>query len=287
MSCLDGYTVASRWFDNTVPTPLETRRLRILTTLAEAMAQLRRFRYEKIGSLQFEGEADGKVTIGPCYDWKDDDEGITVKAAGPFSTSRSYLLNDFDNLDEDDPYAVGAHKLTAMMVPHLPSPTNGAETFVLRPPDFDSQNIMIDEQGRLTGIIDWDNVQTFPSFVGYSSYPSWLTRDWDPLMYGWPGSNEEDSPAELARYREHYRQKMEEALGQEGDWEGTKKSHVFEAVCIAAQTEMCRLEIVRKFVQHVFRKTEGFNALDFIIEVGEGEEDGQEFERRVRSLLSL
>ena len=131
--------------------------------------------------------------------------GLQRRQLGPFLTSRLYLLNDFDDPGEDDAYAVGAHKLTGIMVAHLPSPTKGSETFVLRPPDFDSQNIMIDERGKLTGIIDWDNVQTFPSFVGYSRYLGWITRDWDPLMHGWPKSDEENSPAELTRYRKYYR----------------------------------------------------------------------------------
>jgi hypothetical protein len=289
MSFINGYTVSSKWFDKTGPTPLETRRLRTLTTLAKAMAQLRKFRFNKIGSLQFDGNANSKITIGPCYDWNvDDDDGVTVKAVGPFSTSRSYLLDDFDDPEEDDPYAVGAHKLTSIMVPYLPSPRKGSETFALRPPDFDSQNIMIDERGNLTGIIDWDNVQTFPSFIGYSRFPGWITRDWDPLMYGWPKLDEENSPAELTRYRKHYNQEMKGALGRKGDWKLTKKSHIFEAVCIAAQTEMCRLEITRKFVQYAFRNVEDFNALDFIIDVGEGKEDGcKKFEKMVRSLILL
>ena len=80
---------------------------------------------------------------------------------------------------------------------------------------------------------------------------------------------------------------MKEPLGGKGDWKLTEKSHIFEAVCIAAQTEMCRLEITRKFVQHAFRNVKEFNPLDFIIDVGEGKEDGREFEKGVRSLISL
>ena len=46
-----------------------------------------------------------------------------------------------------------------MVVRHLPSPPS--PTFVLSVPDFDSQNIMVDDQGNLTGIIDWDLAQNY------------------------------------------------------------------------------------------------------------------------------
>ncbi|KAK3329701.1 hypothetical protein B0H66DRAFT_35093 [Apodospora peruviana] len=75
------------------------------------------------------------------------------------------------------------------------------EGFVLAVPDFDSQNIMTDDQGNLTGLIDRDFVQTMPRCLGYSRYPGWITRDWNPLMFGWPGSSRENSPEELERYR--------------------------------------------------------------------------------------
>jgi len=80
---------------------------------------------------------------------------------------------------------------------------NQEETFVLSLPDFDSQNTMIDERGNLTGIIDWDNVETVPRFLGYSSFPGWITRDWDPLIYYYPENKEsENSPEELRRCRQ-------------------------------------------------------------------------------------
>jgi hypothetical protein len=71
MSFIDGFTVNSLWFDNTGPTPLEERRLRILDTIAEAMSQLQKFQFDKIGSLQFNNGTDN-IEIGPCYMW---DEG--------------------------------------------------------------------------------------------------------------------------------------------------------------------------------------------------------------------
>jgi aminoglycoside phosphotransferase (APT) family kinase protein len=232
MSFIDGFTVNSLWFDNTGPTPLEERRLRTLDTLAEAMSQLQKFQFDKIGSLQFNNGTDS-IEIGPCYMWdeghfSDEDwgENITVKPFGPFKTSQSYLeycLNNDGCTGHKDPYklGIGSRKLLAVMISCLPCPRKSllaGEKFVLSLPDFNPQNILIDERGNLTGITDWENVQTVPRFLGYSSFPSWITRDWDPLMYHYPVDGvQENSPEELKQYRRRYNRRMKELLNGKGD----------------------------------------------------------------------
>ena len=52
MSFIPGSTVAKLWFDQDGPTLLEERRRRVLDTVAEAMSQLRKFQFKKIGSLE-------------------------------------------------------------------------------------------------------------------------------------------------------------------------------------------------------------------------------------------
>ena len=56
-------------------------------------------------------------------------------------------------------------RITKATLQHLPFRA-ASDGFVLSPPDFDSQNILVDDQGNVTGIIDWDLVQTLPSCVG-------------------------------------------------------------------------------------------------------------------------
>src|SRR5208282_1877010 len=89
--------------------------------------------------------------------------------------------------------------------------------------------------------------------VGYSRYPSWITRDWDPMMYGYGDSNAppENSPEELEQYRQHYSAAMR-ALRPERWLDYTTKSHLHEAVSIAAYTPICTSEIVRKIFEYVF-----------------------------------
>ena len=148
---------------------------------------------------------------------------------------------------------------------------------------------MVDDEGSLTGIIDWDNVYTVPRYLGYATYPGWITRDWDPLMYGYPDTETEDSPEKLETYRELYSEKMLEGLQDKGDWAFVQKSHVYEAVSLAASSEMIRLEIVRKLVDHVLGEDDEDDGMDVIDSVGEGDIDPELHSSvmdRLRSLIA-
>lgn len=146
--------------------------------------------------------------------------------------------------------------------------------------------------GQRTGIIDWDLVQTLPRCVGYCRYPSWITRDWDPLMYGWPKIKEsENSPEELQRYREHFDREMGAALGWKGDWIYTKKSHIREAVWIAALNARNRLEICRKMVEVVIggQEEKADDALGMIYDIGSGylgEQEWRDLKQKLETLVS-
>ena len=307
MSFIPGFTVSSMWFDKSGPTPLEDRRQRVLNSVAEAMAQLERFQFDKIGSLQFNGDltSDG-ITIGPCYIWdeetgdnEDDEEKMAVKQLEPFNTSKSYLQYFLDNEVSPKhfrPLAHGCKKLLASMIRYLPSSTSDqctgseSETFVLSIPDYDSQNIMIDERGNLTGIIDWDHVQSLPRFLGYSSFPGWITRDWDPLMYHYPRIETEDSPEELEQYRQQYCHKMNQLLQGKNDARFTMKSHIYEAVAIAIMNRDNRLYIMQILVGRLGVTDWESDTLSFISDIGLDElsdEDERRLEDALRALLSI
>jgi aminoglycoside phosphotransferase (APT) family kinase protein len=302
MSFIPGFTVGSLWFDQTGPTPLEERRLRTLDSVAKAMAQLQKFRFDKIGALQSHpGPSADIATVGPCFRWDEnvvnDDNGrevnIQVDEFGPFETSKSYLRHCLDHHVKkyDTPSPRGCRTLVEMMIEHLPTTKNSAkETFVLSLPDFDAQNIMIDEQGNLTGIIDWDNVQTMPRFLGYSSFPGWITRDWDPMMYYPELTDRENSPEELKRYRARYKDTMGKMLRGGGDSIFTGKSHIFEAVAIASMSEMCQLGIVRKIVDRIFPADDEYASVEFISDVGEKKLNPKQKKKlalKFQALLSL
>lgn len=285
MSLVPGQTLATAWFDTTLPTPLEDRRLRTLTALAQCLAQLAQFSFPKIGSIH-KGE-NGDLTVGPCYDWKEKEDGtVHIIASGPYDTVAEYLHDHCAVTDENNssPWKVAATTVTKAAIRHSPfqKPSQG---FVLSIPDFDSQNIMVDDEGNLTGIIDWDLVQTLPRCVGYSRYPGWITRDWDPLMYGWPKSGTENSPEELERYRIYYDQGMGEALQQSGDWEFTRKSHVWEAIWIAALNHVNRLEICCKLIQEATGNDRA-TARRIMYELGSGEADWPKLEEQLEAFIN-
>ena len=118
--------------------------------------------------------------------------------------------------------------------------------FVLIHSYYDVQNFVFDEEGSLTGIIDWNGVTTCPRTLGYARYSGWITRDWDPLMYGWrpDAHNEEDSPKTLKKLRKLYHQIIKEELGED-EARMMVKSHPFEAIEIAARNPFAAGEVIR------------------------------------------
>ncbi|KAL1879222.1 hypothetical protein Daus18300_001801 [Diaporthe australafricana] len=292
MGYVSGRTVSNLWFDASGPTPLEHRRRNILKQLAKAMSQLQELPFNKIGSLLL-GSRGGIHDLGPCYDWDEAENGTsTITSSGPFSTIDSFLKSSWAPTNTKSVYAIGATKVLEEMLPFLPQTSE----YVLALPDYDSQNVMADEEGNLTGIIDWDNAQTVPSFMGCLRYPGWITRDWDPLMYGWPMEGE-DSPDDLQRYRAYYLDEMMQVLKLKGssDYRITEKSHVFEAFWIAASSEPNRTSICRKFVEEAkcgLKGEElsdglGQDALGILYEIAHGELDDEDWKKLRKGLEAL
>lgn len=264
MEAINGFPVSKVWFDDSGPTPLRTRRLRILETVATAMAQLNQFSFDKIGSLQFNS---GKVSsIGECK--ITDDIAMSPEVSflqiGPFSSTREYFeaLLEIQGMPRQ-PFKIGIHRLLKMMIHCISSSseTSKSETFVLAHPDFDSQNVLVSEDGTLMALLDWDNFHTVPRCIGCSRYPGWITRDWDPAKYGYclgEGCSE-DSPEELTYYRKYYAEKMTTLIS---DVDYTTKSHLFEAIWIAATSQISINSIVRQIFLYIFPQTEN-DSLDF------------------------
>ena len=267
MEFVTGFPVYEKWFDDTGPTPIEDRRLRILDTVAAAMAQLGHFQFNKIGSLQFVPNL-SEPTVGQCIVVDEEaalmafSEGteaeVRYKKLGPFDSSQEYFMALASiHKSSQDNFAIGMTRLLKLMIECIPpsidkKAANVLESFVLVHPDFDSQNILVSEDGTVTAFIDWDNVQTVPRCIGYNRYPAWITRDWDPMKYGYgkPNCQPENSPEELDYYRRHYAEKMKTLLPDNIDF--TTKSHLFEAIWIAASSPVSADHIVEKIFLHLF-----------------------------------
>ncbi|PBK71474.1 hypothetical protein ARMSODRAFT_955247 [Armillaria solidipes] len=174
----------------------DANRRHIFQQIANSMAQLRTLEFDRIGALDFSGP-DLSYTIGPL---RKIEEGKVVHEIGPFPTSLSYINELASSLLDEHGRSTSeyVHYFVLQLVSlFLPNKRFDGPPFVLSPPDFDSQNVMLDPQSlTVTGFIDWDDVSVGPREGGYARFPSWITRDWIPIMYDWlPGSitHEEDS----------------------------------------------------------------------------------------------
>lgn len=267
MNFIPGKPVSEVWFDDSGTLPREEMRLRILTSLSRTMAQFSCLTFDKMGSIMEDGS--GSTAIGSLYDWhEEEDGGLQVATSGPFDSTSAFLQESLIASSSENVWDKAEAKVSKAMVDCLPT-LDSPPGFVLCLPDFDSQNVLVDDQGTITGLIDWDLAQTMPRVVGYARYPGWITRDWDPLMYGWPKMSEsEDSPETLGRYRAYYNTELGKALEWSGDWQFTEKSHMAEAIWIAALHRPNRLEICRKFVQ--VAAGDDTESLDALYDIGAG-----------------
>ncbi|KAK7186817.1 hypothetical protein DPSP01_009954 [Paraphaeosphaeria sporulosa] len=215
------------------PSPeLEGKRLKFLKDLAKLMADLQNHEFDKIGALHIEDRWDAPPpTIGHYFQHSLD--GRLVKT-GPFSSTAEYLEHkkqeiyerDISYAEEEEELweAKGLQKIGAIMCDALPRSVNkpvtdtayetSPETFVLAHPDLDLQNIFVDENGKITAILDWSGLRTVPRWAGFASLPLFLRKDFDeayecrlecsakyPLM-----------PWQLEPYKKAYHSYLKEAL---------------------------------------------------------------------------
>ncbi|KAL1624692.1 hypothetical protein SLS56_007668 [Neofusicoccum ribis] len=252
---LEGRPVQDLWFEEDGPLPLEQKRQNILRSMASAVAELRHFAFDKMGALQFCSEEDDNPTVGPCHllnfgasrtsSFLDFVDGLENE---PQTSSEAFLRQRLEEWrkEETEPSEhnpnrswretyenLGTFRLFSMLLDELPFPKSGeVERFVLAPPDFDSQNILADEHGNVTALLDWDRTETTPAFVGWCRFPEFLHRDWQTTgHYIWPHwQGIFCSPAEYERYRADYARYMYEVCDGQGDCVYTAKSHLFERI---------------------------------------------------------
>jgi aminoglycoside phosphotransferase (APT) family kinase protein len=211
LSCLSGERLFNKWFHGTWAT--EEKRLKILTQIAEAMAQLGKWRFKEVGGLLF-NESGDPVKIGPTYEYrKMQDETPEIFSYGPWRTYQHYQREKEGRMSQEiNAWGKLDRKVILMASRSIPNFMYGDGTYLAHP-DFNLQNILVDDDAKVTGIIDWDNTWTPSRSTGYASFPMWLTQEWDPAIYFW--GNQSDSslealrpfqsrPDDLQRWRKHY-----------------------------------------------------------------------------------
>lgn len=283
MEFLPGKNAYDCWFDMKISK--EERMLLRKNTLhdiARAMAQLSRFSFSTGGALMYDANGD-LVGPGPMRlvdheamlerpsQLDDGDPKPTLYVdAGPFAHPQDYYLFWLDRGPEPRNLTLkGMHRLLRLFLQWVPEPQH--PVFVLAHPDLNFQNILVSEDGRVQGFIDWDGVAAVPRLVGNERYPSWLTRDWDPVMYAWKEEMErgieqntlwEDSPATLISHRGEYNDFMSQYLSVQKQSPAscasavkestvTQRSLYVENLLIATDSSICVDGILSTFFEKI------------------------------------
>jgi hypothetical protein len=188
MSVVTGTKLSKLWFDRTWFT--EERRLRFWRSLAHCVSQLAQFEFPAIGTPICDAET-GKYSVVSFVcsrsELEDDDDDDTSVSAGPYTSVQQHLLSAIAGLitKETDAFKIATLRLLQPYVHMLPEADLSGPPFVLAHPDLNYQNIFVDDEGNVTAILDWDDMAVEPRQSGCCQYPSWITRDWDPTMYGY------------------------------------------------------------------------------------------------------
>jgi len=294
MSFISGLPLYDVWFGHRLqgvgPDTMIARRTRALDGIASAMAQLGRFTFSTSGSLVFgdDGEVlslgplrkvDNKAMLDRWHIHHDPDDAPNYAELPASDDPQAYYTFMLDQHQENIPTSKGVSLLLRQLISWIPQ-LPGMTPFVLVHPDFDIQNFIMSEEGNLLGIIDWDGVAAVPRTLGNEGYPGWLTRDWDPAMYGWTPSMDqgsepegvwEDSPDDLALYRGAYANMMAskiKVMGLNSKAELCRISLISENLAIAANDPPCRNEILKKVVGEMWKIVRPGERLDFFELVG-------------------
>ena len=261
LSHVAGHSLYDIWFGRQLRDQdadlVHRHRVNALRDIASAMTELSSYPFEKGGSPIF--DVAGKMAgVGPTryldqqsmldrwFIHQDPSDDPIYVQLGPFSNAIDYYLCSLDLHTARKETPDGLTMVLRQLIQWLPEPES-VKPFVLAHSDFDIQNFIVSEHGELRAIIDWDGICAVPRIVGNESLPGWLTRDWDPSMYGYKESMDhgqepegvwEDSPADLARYRRIYRDLLHACLGNvdvHDEVDCTSTSLIAENLLIAAR----------------------------------------------------
>ncbi|KAK7523116.1 uncharacterized protein IWZ02DRAFT_377511, partial [Phyllosticta citriasiana] len=156
---------------------------------------------------------------------------LAVQLQGP-SFARSGMLH-FDDESATNPKAA----------------PESEETYVLAHPDLDWQNVLIDDEGNVTGLIDWGCTRAVSRFQGYAALPLWLGRDYLGCLA--PRGRCGSFPERLPNNRAFYAHAMAKEMEGEGDCIYTHKSVLFRALEDILKYTKITLEVLGKIIKLV------------------------------------
>ena len=220
------------WYDGFTSAEAQGKfRERALQTIAAATCQLYKFQYSQAGAPSFDEEGrlqaiepvrvlDVPAMHDRMFSDSTDEDHIFCEV-GPFNNAKDYFHSMLDK-HRRPKHAMGEgyHKLLRLFINWIPDKTPiHNEQFVLAHPDLNLQNLLVAEDGTLSGLIDWEGVSTVPPSVG-CSFPQWLTFDWDTENYNHGQDidceceNRHHSPDEMKHYRALYAHFVHQAASE-------------------------------------------------------------------------
>lgn len=265
----------------------EEQRFNVLSEIAGDMAKLHKLKFDQIGGVEFDEDVQ-PTKVGPHVSVLHEGDCAWAHTSACIShhTHRDYFAAIHDGCDHM-PLSVRAdNAILRIAVETMPPFLTNETKFPLGPEDFNYQNILVDENYRVTSFVDWDGVGTNATVSGCGRFPSWITRDWDPLMYSYNpdapiegSSAEEHSPQELAAYRRHYAAAFASHADDLEDYDPrmTSLSHVVEAITIGLSNYGNRGYIINKMFDIAFARNPPFTLGEYCdtAEVGDTSEMDQ------------
>ena len=190
LSHVEGKQLSELWFDPEWFT--ESHRHTVFRSLAQIMSTLATLEFPQIGQLDRDPNTQD-FFVGPIFPSADEIKSGSTSdhRRGPYTSVHVYLIDAIirELSSEDRTTVLADLSLLKTFAATLPDLTLDGPPFVLSFPDYGYQNILVDQEGNVTGLIDWDGLTIGPRQSGFARYPSWITRDWDPLYYGYRPPN--------------------------------------------------------------------------------------------------
>jgi aminoglycoside phosphotransferase (APT) family kinase protein len=233
----------------------EKKRVNFLRSLARVMTDIQSLAFDKAG-MPIIPQLEGTTTIGPIYHW-DSTSSDKARRFLPIFSTNGYAYQGLGRQQcnlvlvkgPDNVTVRGAIKCFGILFDHTVFKPAQPETFTIQHADLDLQNILVDDEGRVTGIIDWDGAHAAPRCVGTAAAPFFLRKDWLPDYVNNLGTGPHMG-WKTHSYREIYAAALLEAGNSDAMY--TINSAIYQAAFMAVRdTGGCMSDFMDKMLREI------------------------------------